>query len=34
LAARKIQVADIIGNEQHLLNNGRYIKQAHLKENS
>src|SRR5690606_15932670 len=31
LAAREIQIADIIGNEQHLLNNGRYIKQAHLR---
>ena len=30
LPAGKIQIADIIGNEQHLLDNRCYIQQTHL----
>src|SRR5437870_4972637 len=29
LTAREIQIADILGNEQHLLNYGCYVKQTH-----
>jgi hypothetical protein len=30
LTAREVQIADIVRDRQHLLNNGRYIKQTHL----
>ena len=31
LADREIQVADLVGNQQHSLNNGRQIKETHLR---